>query len=170
MAARDVILEWQRHVAAKFSFASHSARHMKVGLAEAAALEQIQTSGPLTPGEIGRRLAMPSGSVTALIDRLDHKRLIVRQPNPADRRGYHVALSPQAHERAKAQLIPMAEAITAIAEDLGPEGQAAVIAFLKRVRLALLAAYGGTDEIELGGAGAEEQRSEARRIEERQAD
>lgn len=135
--ATGVLLAWQRHAAASYGFASRAGRRMRLGLAEVAALEQVQTHGPMTPGEIGASLAMPSGSVTALVDRLEAKRFIVRKPNPKDRRGYFVALSEGAIDRAGLDLLPMAEQIAAVAARRSPADQQVIADFLNEVAATL---------------------------------
>jgi DNA-binding MarR family transcriptional regulator len=124
---------WQRHSAAAFGFASRAGRRMKLGLAEVAALELVQTLGPQTPGQIGAQLAMPSGSVTALIDRLEAKHFIERRPNPKDRRGYLVVLSTQAWDRAGLDLLPMAGRIASLAAELPDGDRQVVTSFLDRM-------------------------------------
>ena len=47
----------------------------------------------LTPTELARHRMMTSGGMTAALDRLERKGLVVRIPNPADRRGSLVRLS-----------------------------------------------------------------------------
>lgn len=138
------LLAWQRHSAAAFGFASRAGRRMKLGLAEVATLELLQTEGSLAPGQIGQRLAMPSGSVTALIDRLEAKRFIERKANPKDRRGYFVALSPAAGDRAGLDLLPMAERIAALAGTLDPAGREVVTGFLDSLTEMLTAAAART--------------------------
>ncbi len=136
-ALATTIMAWHRQTAAIYGFASRAGRRMKIGLAEVAVLEHLQTAGPLTPGQLGQRLAMPSASVTALIDRLEAKRFVERRRNPNDRRGYFVALSPQSLERAAADLLPMAARIDAIAARLGAAERASVTRFLDEVAEAL---------------------------------
>ncbi len=48
----------------------------------------------LTPTELARARMMTSGGMTALIDRLEQRDLLRRRPNPADRRGNIVGLTP----------------------------------------------------------------------------
>lgn len=138
-----LLLAWQQHAAASYGFASRAGRRMRLGLAEVAALEQVQTQGPMTPGEIGKSLAMPSGSVTALVDRLEAKRFVQRKPNPKDRRGYLVTLTDGAMDRAALDLLPMAARIAAIADAQSEADRKAVIAFLEKVSAALTS--GGRD-------------------------
>ncbi|GAA4526892.1 MULTISPECIES: MarR family winged helix-turn-helix transcriptional regulator [Nonomuraea] len=51
---------------------------------QAYALLRIQ--GPMTPGEIAQWLRLATGSVTALIDRLEARGLVARDRHPDDRR------------------------------------------------------------------------------------
>lgn len=52
-------------------------------------------AGPLPAGEIGARLALTSGSVTALVDRLAAGGYVARAPDPEDRRRSLVGLTPR---------------------------------------------------------------------------
>ncbi len=49
-------------------------------------------STPRTPKELGRFLEVANGNVTALIDRLEFRQFIGREPNPDDRRSILVHL------------------------------------------------------------------------------
>jgi DNA-binding MarR family transcriptional regulator len=62
------------------------ARHMGLHQVELAALEHLVVLGGLTPGELGRRLGLTSGGVTALTGRLIDAGHVVRSPHPHDRR------------------------------------------------------------------------------------
>lgn len=50
--------------------------------------------GPLGPGEIGRRLGLSSGAVTALVDRLEAGGFARRSADPNDRRAVRVEATP----------------------------------------------------------------------------
>lgn len=50
--------------------------------------------GPLPPARIGPALGLTSGGVTALLDRLEGRGLVVRARDPHDRRGIRVSLTP----------------------------------------------------------------------------
>lgn len=54
--------------------------------------------GPVTPKRIAEALAMSSGSVTALIDRLETLQLVERSRDPSDRRGVLVNATPKVFE------------------------------------------------------------------------
>jgi DNA-binding MarR family transcriptional regulator len=65
-----------------------AARARQLGLqqAELTALEHLVVVGGLTPGELGRRLGLTSGGVTALAGRLIEGGHVVRRAHPRDRR------------------------------------------------------------------------------------
>jgi DNA-binding MarR family transcriptional regulator len=65
-----------------------AARARELGLhhVELAALEHLVVLGGLTPGELGHRLGLTSGGVTALAGRLIEAGHVVRRPHPSDRR------------------------------------------------------------------------------------
>ena len=48
----------------------------------------------LTMGELSRRLMVTNGNVTSLIDRLVGEDLVIRRPDPADRRAHIIELTP----------------------------------------------------------------------------
>ncbi len=129
----DLTMTWQRHAALLFSFTSFAGRRIKIGLAEVAALEQIQVSGELSPGALGVILSMPSASVTALLDRLEGKKMITRKPNARDRRSLLVSLTPVAMQKASLDLLPVSEAMTKVAAAMTEEERAVVARYLEAV-------------------------------------
>lgn len=52
--------------------------------------------GPLAPKEIAARLGMTTGSVTALLDRLEISKLVKRMSDPDDRRALLIQITPNA--------------------------------------------------------------------------
>ncbi|CAA9490103.1 MAG: hypothetical protein AVDCRST_MAG85-1175, partial [uncultured Solirubrobacteraceae bacterium] len=72
------------------------ARRLGISPADLHALELLEFSGGLTPGQLAERLQLTSGSVTALADRLERLGLVERRPNPKDRRSNVLCLAPQA--------------------------------------------------------------------------
>jgi DNA-binding MarR family transcriptional regulator len=51
--------------------------------------------GPKRPGDIARELGLTTGSITALLDRLERKGLVARLPDPGDRRGLLISPTPE---------------------------------------------------------------------------
>jgi DNA-binding MarR family transcriptional regulator len=74
------------HASAATRYAAAVAKRMGLGTSELAALEHLQAAGPMTPGQLGGRLSMSPGAVTALVDRLEGRGHVERMPNPEDRR------------------------------------------------------------------------------------
>jgi DNA-binding MarR family transcriptional regulator len=56
----------------------------------------LSIEGPMTPGEIAQWLKLATGSVTALLDRLEARGLVVRDRHPEDRRKVVVRPAPLA--------------------------------------------------------------------------
>lgn len=77
----------------------HAAQGLNLARSDVKCLDLL-AAGALTPRAIGAGLALTSGSVTALVDRLERRGLVVRGPDPDDRRGVLV----QANAAALAQL------------------------------------------------------------------
>jgi len=96
------------------------------------ALDELSTTDGLTPGELGERLSLTSGSVTALIDRLERLGWAGRQPHPDDRRKVVVRASDEALLIGIAEIGPMVEAIAALADSYPVKEQKAIEQFLAR--------------------------------------
>ena len=68
------------------------ARH-GLTLAEFGILEALYHKGPMLLGEIQRTILVSSGGITYLVDRLEARGLVERQPCPDDRRARFAALT-----------------------------------------------------------------------------
>jgi len=55
----------------------------------------------LTPSQLSELLLVSSGTLTSRLDRLEHKELIERRPNPSDRRSMEVQLTERGRQVAK---------------------------------------------------------------------
>jgi DNA-binding MarR family transcriptional regulator len=100
-----------------------AARARQLGLhqVEVAALEHLVVLGGLTPGELGHRLGLTSGGVTALAGRLIDAGHVVRSPHPSDRR-MRVLTATEEGERHLAEclgpvLVPTERALTWLSEE-----------------------------------------------------
>lgn len=62
------------------------ARHLNAGAIEFKAMDHLHATDELTPGQLGDRLALSSGAVTALVDRLERHGWVERIPHKTDRR------------------------------------------------------------------------------------
>ncbi len=75
------------------SYDRDAAEAMGVGRNDARALRFLAEKGPATPSALMVELGLTSGSVTALIDRLEREGFTKRRPKPDDRRSVVVELS-----------------------------------------------------------------------------
>src|SRR5712692_4559576 len=75
--------------------AERSVAEAGLGLSDFAALEAVLHKGPLTITEIQAKVLLASGSMTAAVDRLERKGLVVRRSAPSDRRAKVVELTPE---------------------------------------------------------------------------
>ena len=64
-----------------------------LGFSDFVLLESLLHIGPLTPSQLGERVGLTRGSITAAVDRLSARGLVEREPNPADARSSLVKLT-----------------------------------------------------------------------------
>ncbi len=107
------------------------ARRMELGISEIAALEHLHSAGELTPKQLGERLFMSSGAVTALVDRLERGGHLERVPNPRDRRSSLLRPTHWGTEEVVGQILPLATAVHKLAEGLSEEERAVIGRFME---------------------------------------
>jgi DNA-binding MarR family transcriptional regulator len=95
------------------------------------ALEALDAHGPLTPGELGTLLSLTSGSVTALVGRLEALGWAQREPHPDDRRKVIVSLTEAAWQLGQDELRPYFDAVDGATEDLTTKERAVVRRYLE---------------------------------------
>src|SRR5215471_12930833 len=91
----------------------------------------------LSPGALLRATLVTSGTMTNRIDRLEEAGLVSRRPDPQDKRGVLVTLTPAGQSRVDAALADLLEAEQALLASLPAESRG-VLADLLRVLLAPL--------------------------------
>lgn len=88
VALRAVLIAGDRYRAA-------IADHFGIGAIESVVLSLLSEAGqPLTPHQIGSRMLLSSGTVTAILDRLERAGHIRRTQHPTDRRSRLIVLTP----------------------------------------------------------------------------
>jgi DNA-binding MarR family transcriptional regulator len=87
------------------------ARQIGVPQIELTALEHLDALGGLTPGELGHRLGLTSGGVTALTGRLIDAGYVTRERHPGDGRMRMLTLSPAGAERLREHMAPVREPV-----------------------------------------------------------
>jgi DNA-binding MarR family transcriptional regulator len=67
-----------------------------VNVTDMKCLDIISLRGSASPSQLAMLTGLTTGSTTAMIDRLEKRKLIARRPNPQDRRGTIVGLTKRA--------------------------------------------------------------------------
>jgi DNA-binding MarR family transcriptional regulator len=86
------------------------ARRLAIPHVELAALEHLEVLGGLTPGELGHRLGLTSGGVTALTGRLVDAGYLARRRHPDDGRMRVLTVTPAGANLLREHLGPVLDA------------------------------------------------------------
>ena len=120
--------------------AERSIQDTGLGLTDFAALEALLHKGPLSIGEIQSKVPLALGSMTAAVDRLEEKRLILRTPSPKDRRAKILKLSPKGRSVVEAAFARHAADLETVMAVLDQREKRQFHDLLKRVGLVAAAA------------------------------
>ncbi|MCX5215953.1 MarR family transcriptional regulator [Kitasatospora sp. NBC_00240] len=77
---------YRRYLSAVMLHGHASAKACELGATDLYALNILQLTGPMTPGELGTRTGLTTGPTTRLVDRLEQAGYVRRAPDPGDRR------------------------------------------------------------------------------------
>jgi DNA-binding MarR family transcriptional regulator len=106
------------------------AHSLDVSVPELLALDYITASEGVGPSEVARRLHLTTGTLTALVDRLEQRGHLVRERHPDDRRRVMLRTTSSADAEVGERVWPMAADILALAESLEATERQAVGRFL----------------------------------------
>jgi len=95
-----------------------AAQAMGITATELLAIVHLGTERPMSPTELARALHLRSGAVTALLDRLEHRDYVVREPHPTDRRRLTVSLTDSCRQDTMDQLGDMVAQVVEYARSL----------------------------------------------------
>jgi DNA-binding MarR family transcriptional regulator len=133
----EVLELLQGQITAVLSLAAARARWTGLGLSEMIALEHLQRAyregEGLTPTQLGRKLYMSSGTITALVDRLERAGYVERRPNPADRRSLVVVLRPEGLQEVAPQMRSLAAELLEVGGRMPDEERVVVGRYLHAV-------------------------------------
>src|SRR3989454_12165266 len=113
--------------------ATRSIESSEVGLSDFAVLEMLLHKGPQPVNEIGRRIELTSGAITAAVDRLESRGLVTREAHPSDRGARIVRLTAAGEERAVKIFAGHKAAMDVAASALSKTERATLIALLKKL-------------------------------------
>ena len=93
----------------------------RLGRSDWRCVQRLVTHGPQSPGALQTALSLTSGSVTALLDRLEKRALIERRADPSDRRALRVVALPEAEQMVREASDPLHRVTRKLAERWGPD-------------------------------------------------
>jgi DNA-binding MarR family transcriptional regulator len=108
-----------------------------------AVLSVIGALGPITPGELARRLGMAPTTVSTWLARLERDGATSRRPNPVDRRSFLVEVTESGRAELRGAMPAFRRALESVREELG-EDLDDVLSGLERLVGALRAAVAQT--------------------------
>jgi len=135
--------------------AERSIRDTGLGLTDFAALEALLHKGPLSITAIQSKVPLALGSMTAAVDRLEKKGLILRTPSPEDRRAKILRLSPKGRSLVEAAFARHSADLETVMAVLDQREKRQLHGLLKRLGLFAAAAW---------AAPAPSRRARARRV------
>jgi DNA-binding MarR family transcriptional regulator len=80
-------------------FRNAMSERMGFNVTDMECLRLLYLKGIATPSELARYTSLTSGATTAMLDRLERAGMIVRRPNPEDRRGTLITPAKSSAER-----------------------------------------------------------------------
>jgi len=113
-------------------YATQQISSLNICMSDFAILEILLHKGPLTINEIGRRLALTSGSMTTAIDRLERRELVTREFKEDDRRARYVCLTQQGRKLIKKAFEEHSQALEDVALNLSTQERRTLMELLKR--------------------------------------
>ena len=88
----------------------------------------------LRMGELSRRMMVTGGNITGITDQLEQEKLVLRAPDPKDRRVYSVRLT-EAGRRAFSDMAIVHEGwIAELLQDISPDDKGQLIALLSQMK------------------------------------
>ena len=122
----------QAEIAEVLAFSAALTRRTGLALSEMAALEHLShAEDGLTPTQLGGRLSLSSGAVTALLDRLERGGYAERRPNPRDRRSSVVYLRPSGLEEPMRHMLPLQSDLLEASAEFSDEERAVIGRYLE---------------------------------------
>lgn len=100
-------------------------------------LEMLGHLGPMTIGEVGRRMLVTGGCVTVILDNLEKEKLVERVRSNEDRRVIKVQLTAKGESKFKQTFGQHAQRVTQLVSVLTEDQQIQLSQLLKKLGLAL---------------------------------
>ncbi|NBD14268.1 MarR family transcriptional regulator [Corallococcus sp. Z5C101001] len=104
-----------------------------VNSTDLSAMEQLITSGPMSPTDLASRLKVTTAAGTYIVDRLERAGHVAREKQSDDRRKVRVVPAPESVARVFQHLTPMLTGLDALVAGLPAADRAVIEQFLGRV-------------------------------------
>lgn len=98
-------------------------------------LRRVSAEHGSKPSDMARSSLITTGAMTSRLDRLEHAALIRRMPDPADRRGVLIRLTPRGSKIAKQALLEMIAANQVFLKRLSGQQRDSIASALKQLLL-----------------------------------
>lgn len=134
---------WKAYSAVQ-EYALGDIERLGFGLSDFGILEVLLHKGPLPVNEIGSRMRLTSGSMTAAIDRLERRGLVERRDDPGDRRTRVVHLTVEGQRSIEPGFAAHTAGMNELGEVLTAEERSEAIRLLKKLGRAAEARPGGS--------------------------
>ena len=106
-----------------------------LGLSDFTIMEVLLHKGPMTINQIGEKILLTSGSMTAAVDRMANKGLVKRIQDPSDGRCFYVHLTKDGRKMIKASYAKHEANLEKIAGVLSPAERRELVRLLKKIGL-----------------------------------
>jgi MarR family transcriptional regulator, 2-MHQ and catechol-resistance regulon repressor len=113
--------------------ATQSIQAAEIGLSDFGVIEMLLHKGPQRVNDIGGRIGLTSGAITAAIDRLEGCGLVQREAHESDRRARVVRLTARGKVQAAKVFAGHKEAMDRAASGLSERERATLIQLLKKL-------------------------------------
>ncbi len=101
------------------------------------ALKRLAKDGPMCAGELARALDHDAGAMTRVVDQLEKKGYVRRQPNEQDRRSLRIAVTDAGKAVWRHIAIAHEHTLERAQQDLGADERAQLMDLLERVHASL---------------------------------
>jgi MarR family transcriptional regulator, 2-MHQ and catechol-resistance regulon repressor len=131
---------WVKLARASQTFGKFTEKHIQTfGLTEPqfGVLECLGHVGPITLGELSRKMLVSGGNMTCVVDNLAKEGLVERIPSQKDRRAIMVQLTQKGRSLFDEIFVKHAEFVTEVASVLTEDEQKELSELLKKLGLAL---------------------------------
>lgn len=122
------------------------AENLGIGTIDINAMAFVGEVDGLTPKDLGKALNITTGSVTAMVDRLESKGFMARKPNPTDRRSVLLHLSPEGTDAMQWANNHFAAAAEALLQESSEGSIVNIAEFLEGIGQRLMAAASAPEE------------------------